>query len=48
MENKRDITSYPDGFKNLCGELQFPEKSFATEEEKEAYVWSLIDFIVRW
>lgn len=47
-EKKRDITSYPDGFKNLCNELQFPEKDFASEAEKEAYVWALIDFIVRW
>lgn len=47
-EKKRDITSYPDGFRNLCNELCFPEKTFATEEEKETYVWGLIDFIVRW
>lgn len=49
MEEKtRDITSYPEGFRNLCRELTFPDKTFKTPEEKEAYVWALIDFIVRW
>ncbi len=47
-ELKRDITSYPEGFKNLCRELQFPDKTFETEEAKEAYVWGLIDLLVRW
>lgn len=47
-ETKRDITSYPEGFKNLCKELDFPDKTFASDEEKENYVWALIDFIVRW
>ena len=49
MEQKnRDITSYPQGFQNLCRELSFPEKNFQSEKEKEDYVWALIDFIVRW
>jgi len=49
MEEKtRDITSYPDGFKNLCSELSFPNMDFQSDEEKENYVWALIDFIVRW
>jgi hypothetical protein len=49
METKeRDITSYPEGFQNLCKELNIPNKTFASEAEKEQYVWALIDFIVRW
>jgi len=48
VEHERDITSYPKGFQNLCQELNFPDKNFQTEEEKENYVWALIDFIVRW
>ncbi len=44
----RDLTSYPEGFKNLCKELKLGGKTFDSEEAKEAYVWSFIDLVVRW
>lgn len=40
----RDITSYPDGFKNLVKKLDLKKGSDA---DNENYLWSLIDFIVR-
>lgn len=40
----RDITTYPEGFKNLVAELDLKQ---GDEHANEEYLWALIDFIVR-
>ena len=43
----KDYTSYPQGFKNLCADMDLG-KTFASDEEKEKFVWGFIDLVVRW
>ena len=44
MENKKDYTSYPQGFKNLAKILDLPQKD---EAAREAFLWGVIDSLIK-
>ena len=44
MEEKKDFLSYPEGFKNLAAALELPQK---TEAEREAFLWTIIDSLIK-
>ena len=43
MEEK-DYMSYPQGLKNLAEDLDLP---FESPEQREAYLWSVIDGLIK-
>ena len=43
-EQKRDYLSYPEGFRNLAADLVLP---FEDEAQREAYLWAVIDGLIK-
>ena len=44
MPDGKEYLSYPEGFQNLAADLNLP---FETQEEREAYLWLVIDGLIK-
>ena len=42
--DKKDYMSYPEGLKELARDLELP---FESPEQREAYLWSVIDGLIK-